>query len=297
MSILTKVFIVVLAVASMVSTTAVVSITARTTNWKKSSDAYQGQLRIADTTIRNQNAAAAAQIATLRDSINAYDRQVNALRSDLQRSQGEVNSIRVDLKQAVGDRDSMAAMNGGLVAQLGVSENNAEEYRKQRDALEARAMELDKRNLDLNERINEETAQIAVLLQQKRQFEQQLNILKNENQMLSRQARAAATGAQLEDPTGAGMAKVRAATPIVATAVRGRVVGIDGDIITVSVGSADGVKTDMIFVIFRDSLYVGDIKISAVEPNQSAGRLTTSSMAPEVSDQIIDATHLRAARG
>ena len=111
MSILTKVFIVVLAVASMVSTTAVVSITARTTNWKKSSDAYQGQLRIADTTIRNQNAAAAAQIATLRDSINAYDRQVNALRSDLQRSQGEVNSIRVDLKQAVGDRDSMAAMN------------------------------------------------------------------------------------------------------------------------------------------------------------------------------------------
>ncbi len=297
MSILTKVFVVILAVASMVSTTAVVSITARTTHWKKNSDKYEQQLAIADTTIRNQNAATAAQIATLRDSINAYDRQAAALRQGLGRAREDVNSTRIELKQAVGDRDSAEAMNRGLLAQLSVSENNAEEYRKQRDGLEGRNMDLEKRNLDLNERINEETAQIAVLLQQSRQYEQQLNILKRENEVLSRQARAAATGTQLEDPEGAGLAQVTAVTPISGAAIRGRVLAIDGDIVTVSVGSADGVKNDMVFVIYRESQYIGDIKISAVEPNQSAGRLTRSTVTPAVSDDIIDAPHLQAAHG
>lgn len=297
MSILTKLFTVILVVASIVFTTVAVSTTARTTDWKKLANDYEAQYRIADTTIRNQNAAAAAQIATLRDSINAYDSRDGALRAELAKAREEINAKDIALKQAVADRASAEAMNRGLLAQLSVSENNAEEYRKQRDSLEQRNMDMEKRNLDLNERVNEETAQIAVLLEQRRQYEQQINILKSENEVLSQKARAVATGAQLEHPTGAGIAQVTALTPIASTAVRGRVLEIDSDIVTLSVGSADGVKDDMVFVIFRGSQYVGDVKISVVEPNKSAGRLTQSSVAPRADDQVIDEAHLRAARG
>ncbi len=44
----------------------------------------------------------------------------------------------------------------------------------------------------------------------------------------------------------------------------------------------------MVFVIYRGLDYIGDLKISVLEPNQSAGRLTRAAGAPRVGDQVAD---------
>lgn len=297
MSILTKLFTVFLVIGSILVTTVAVSITAQTTNWRQNYTTTAEQLRVADITIRNLNAATAAQIATLRDAQNAAEAQITQLMGERDKSREEASNLRVQLNQAVADRAGAEAMNRGLLNQLAVSESNAEQYRGQRDTLEARNMELERRNIDLNERVNEETARIAVLMEQRRQYEQQINILRTENDALSRQARAVSTGGQLEDPRGAGLPQVTALTPVSGTAVRGQVLEVDGDIVTLSVGSADGVTNDMVFVIYRDSQYIGDLRISAVEPDKAAGRLIRSAASPQPSDRVIDEAHLRATEG
>lgn len=93
------------------------------------------------------------------------------------------------------------------------------------------------------------------------------------------------------------MAGVTAMTPVAPTAIRGKVLEVSGDIVTVSVGAADGVKKDMVFVIHRGGEYVGDLQISLVDPEQSAGRLVRSRFTPGPGDLVTDALRLGGSRG
>jgi len=296
LSTLTKVFVVLLVFTSIAVTTVAVSISAQTTNWKKSYQSMEQRSRIADAQIRSLNAATAAQFATLRDTINKRVEEVNRLRSELQANEDQSNSLRLQLKQAVADRASADAMNRGLLGQLQASEKNGQAHRQQRDETEAHNLELERRNVDLNERINEETSRIAVLLEQRRQFEQQINILKKANEGLAQKAKTLAVGSTLENPAGAALQGVTAQTPVAGIAIRGKVVEVSGDIVTISLGSADGVKTGMVFVIRRQGDYVGDLQISVVEPDQSAGRLIRTVKTPLSQDQVIDLSHLASGR-
>ncbi len=139
------------------------------------------------------------------------------------------------------------------------------------------------------------------MLEQKRHYEQQLNLLKTENEKLARDAGRPAGAAVLEAPAGAAMPNVTAMSPVSATSIRGKVLDVTGNIITISVGTADGVNKDMIFVIHRDDQYVGDLKINSVSPNQAAGRIVrfadpASPSPPAKGDQVTDESAMRAAR-
>jgi cell shape-determining protein MreC len=85
------------------------------------------------------------------------------------------------------------------------------------------------------------------------------------------------------------MSNVTPLTPISPTPVRGKILEISGNLVTISVGSADGVKEGMVFMITRGDQYVGDLKISTVNPNQSAGRMVRTTLAPAQGDQVKDA--------
>jgi cell shape-determining protein MreC len=175
-----------------------------------------------------------------------------------------------------------------LLAQLQIADAGRAEYRKQRDEIEKRNIELERRNIDLNDRVNEQTARIAVLSEQKRQYEQQLNILKTENEKLARDLGRPSGASVLEEPSGTAMANVKPLTPISPTPVRGKVLEVSGNLVTISVGSADGVKKDMIFRIERGAQYVGDLKISVVNPNQAAGRMVRTTFTPLPGDFVAD---------
>ena len=185
-------------------------------------------------------------------------------------------------------------MNRGLLAQLQLVQATSDEYREQRTNLERSAIDVQRRNSDLNERVNELTEQVDVLLEQRRHFEQQINILRTES---DRMAAGRSSSHSFEDPAGAALPHVVALAPVAARAIRGHVTDVGGNFVTVSVGSADGVKMGMIFVIHRGDQYVGDLTVTVVDPNQCAGRLTLSASPPRVGDEIADQASLSASRG
>ena len=84
---------------------------------------------------------------------------------------------------------------------------------------------------------------------------------------------------------------------VAARAIRGHVTDVGGKVVTVSVGSADGVKMGMVFVIHRGDQYVGDLTVTMVDPNQCAGRISLSALPTQVGDQIADQASLSASRG
>jgi len=294
---LTKVFIVLLTLFSIAFTVMTVSIVAQTTNWRENANRYEEHARVADTNLRNLIAANAAEMATAQDAIRAHLEQIGDLEAKLQSVNTEFGQAKGELARAASEKSSSEAINRALLAQLQTAESARVEYLKQRDELEKQNVDLQRRNIDLNDRVNEQTAQIVVLVEQKRQFDQQLNILKAENEKLSRLARTAPIASGLEHPEGAAIASVEAVTPVAQTAIRGKVRQIDGNIVTVSVGSTDGVKKGMVFVVHRETEYIGDLEINLVDPDQSAGRMLRSTSSPREGDTVTDATRIGGNRG
>lgn len=286
-----------LVVSSIAFTTVAVSMSAQTTNWRNTADGLQKKLNVADTTISGLHAAHAAQLATLRDTVKTQLDRIARLEEQLKLAQADAARKETSLNQAKAEVSNIQALNHGLKGLLDVSQANEQSFRKQRDDLEKEKLDLQTRNIGLVERVNEQTAQIAVLEEQRRQFEQQLDILRRENLALARQANRPGIGAAMEDPKGTALAGVTARTPVASTPVRGKILSVDGNILTLSVGNADGVEKGMEFVIRRNGQYVGDMTIQAVEPNRSAGRITRQALPPQVEDEIIDLSHLASSRG
>ncbi len=289
MSSLTKVFTVLLVLLSIVSSVMTISVVARTNDWRDTAQKYETNARIADTNLRNMIAAGAAVEATSRDAVRTHLARIGELETQMQANNAELAKLRTDIARVEAEKSSAEAMNRGLLAQVESARSGENEVRKQLADIERRNVELERRNIDLNDRVNEQTAQIAVLDEQKRQFEQQLNILKGEADKLSNQGRR--SGVSSENPAGTAMSNVTALTPGTggSSAIRGSVVEVRDNLITISNGSADGVKKDMEFVISRDSQYVGKLKISHTEPTRAAGRMIQTSIAPRTGDQVMDA--------
>jgi len=297
LSTLTKVFVVLLAVFSIAFTVMTVSIVAQTADWRDTAEKYEEHARVADANLRNLIAANAAELATAYDTARGHLRNIGELEAKLQDVRNEVGQARAEQARATAEKSSSEAINRGLLAQLDACSSARDGYQAKRDELEKRNIDLERRNIDLNDRVNEQTAQIAVMLEQKRQLEQQLNIAKSENAALAREARRLASGLAFEEPPGSAMTGVTAASPVASTAIRGRVVEVSGEVVTISVGAADGVQKDMVFVIHRDDQYVGDLKITLVDPNQSAGRLESVAAEPVTGDMVTDAARLGGSRG
>jgi len=68
------------------------------------------------------------------------------------------------------------------------------------------------------------------------------------------------------------------------TDIKGLIVEVEGSLVTLSVGSADGVAKDMVFHVTRGDRYVCDVIITHVDINRSAGTLDLVVQPPQVND-------------
>jgi predicted nucleic acid-binding Zn-ribbon protein len=285
---MTKIFVVVLSLFSIAVASATVAMVAQQANWRDTALKYQEHAQLTDTNLRHAHAAAAAQLATARDEVRQHLEKIADIETQLQAARNDGAQLKAEFAQAASEKSSAEAMNRGLLAQLQTTDATRAEYRKQRDDLEKRNIDLERRNIDLNDRVNELTANVDVLLEQKRQYEQQIAILRSENDKLSAATGRPPARVGLEEPAGAAMAGVNAVNPVAVRTIRSKVLDVSGELVTIGVGSAAGVKKDMVFVIHRKGEYIGDLKITLVQPDQSAGRLTLSSKGPTAGDDVTD---------
>lgn len=287
MSTLTKVFVVLLVLFSIAFSTMTVAMVAQTANWKDNATKYEERARIADTTLRNLIAASAAQETTARDTIQRHSDRVADLEKQLQESTAANARLRTELAKLDAEKGSTESMNRAMLAQVELSRDAEAKLREHVNKIDRENIDYQQRNVDLNGRVNELHQQVAVLTEQRRQYEQQLHLLKQDVDRLS-----GAPVRNMENPTGIAMQNIKAMDPPKAGAIRGRILAIEGNLVTISVGTADGVRKDMKFIVHRDGQFVNEVQVSAVEPGQAAGRLIRADGMPQTGDQVTDAMSL-----
>jgi hypothetical protein len=286
LSTLTKIFVVLMVIFSIAFTMATIGFVGKTNKWRDLANGYREQALVVETNMRNLAAAHAAEKTVWVDSKRSLDDRIADLDAQVERVGGELVEARKELSKLGTEKSNADARVDQLLAQLDVERTGRQEQTGLRAAAEQRNQDLETRNAELNMRVQEMTAQILVLNQQQRQLEQQVNILKEENSKL---AGGSGPGRLSVQPGGAG---APAAEPVAAAAIRGEIVQVNGNLATISVGSSDGVRDGMVFVIYRGKEYIGDLEVTDVEPNQSAGKLARTRATPKPSDQVADDTAL-----
>ena len=270
MSTPSKVLVVLLAVFSIAFVMLTISHVAEETNWKQLATDYRTAALNAEGNLQAMLASNAAEKLALNEKQEELIEAKQDLEAQLGRTLDELANTQAELQAAKHQNESNANALTKLTGELNIINTEAAELRSQRNALEKANLDLQRRGIDLGERIRELTIQTTTMAQQIRQL-QQLNFAKDEEirQLQGGEPGAAPTGLAAAAPTDYAKA---AAAPGEGP-VRGSITQVDGNLASVSVGSADRVRVGMRFVIYDGDTYLGDLVVTATEPNEAVGTL------------------------
>ena len=268
MNILTKVFVILLVIFSIAFTMMTIQFSAKVPDWRSLAEGYRNDAKQTDIAYRHLTAAKVALEAQAHDDRRRWDEQRERSAGDLANTLGELNDYKTRLAKAESDHSAQSATVTKLSAELSIAQASASKAREHLVAVEERNLYLEKANADMNASLTEKIATITVLDQEKRQQEQQINLLKQERGRIS-------GGSRLGDDLAVRRPdKVRPETPARLVSIRGHIAELDGNLASISVGTNDGVEVGMTFIIYNNKGdFLADLEITEVTPNSSAGDL------------------------
>lgn len=278
MSILTRVFVLLLSILSIALSAFVIAAFAQQENWRVSAMDWRGAALAAQAKERaaSSNAALEQQRSLARRS---QDQQtISELQAQLQTKETEVaeserklaeaqNSLAIEQAQVTSGTENSKVILAAL--------NHEKEFASK---LATRNSELERRNVDLNDRVQEMTTSLTMARSMVRALKQQIESMG--------MARGSSTD-ESQIPGGLGI--VESNTPSVESPsvtsgmtapIRAEVTSVKGDLASISVGNADGVAPGMRFLIYRAGgdrpEYLATLRITRVDANESAGEIEMS---------------------
>ena len=270
MSPLTKLFVSLLIVLSLLTTAATVvyvnkedvqkstlaNTQAQLQSAQAAAQAARDELTAAQQNLTNVQASAnqAAQAATT--DINARQQQISQLQVELAKGQSQQATQQLDISRLTEALNASQASTTALQTEVA-------RLRTSNDQLVRQAS-------DLNGSVSDLTARLEVTERERRLLAEQLTQASTENQRLS----AVITGAGL-NPQQQQQAIAKSGLPSINGVIRD-VRNIAGrPYATISVGTADGVQRGMEFKILdrQGGNFLGTLVVDSVEPNEATGRL------------------------
>lgn len=279
MGILTKISVVVLVVLILLACPVFIT---QATVGPAYRQAYDRQEREKDLLAQSVRASE----LVLKQAILERDRFAAALTQDRLAMQTEIDQLRADLSEARQrstklDND-LSLINGELAKLRADYQSNTERTKtltQQRDEAFTKVQML-----------NDETRRLTDLLKQTQlDMERQGAIIKTlREQLVERDDRLR----QLEQEYGVSTAARTTTAPVAGARsdvpINGTVTSVRGELASINVGSAKGVKPGMQLIIYRGSEYVAKLRVDQVDVGQSAGIISEKRLDPLQGDKVTD---------
>jgi len=273
---LTKLFVALNVLFSLLITAAVVVYVNKEDVQKNTLTSVQSQLASANAarqTAEEQLQAAQQNLTAVQQQANDQATRMNA---QLVERQQEIGNLNVQLAKATTASAAQQLDISRLTEALNAAQATTGQLNQQVAQLRQNNDQLVQQSADLNGRVSDLTNRLDVTEKERRHLAEQLTQTTGENQRLG----AVIKGAGLS-PEQQNLAVNRSGTPAVNGIVR-EVRTIAGvQYATISVGAAEGVTQGMEFkVVDRASgNFLGTITINTVDPNESMGRLAGPNVA------------------
>ncbi|OHB56904.1 MAG: hypothetical protein A2173_00465 [Planctomycetes bacterium RBG_13_44_8b] len=269
MSTLTKILIVLLSLFSIFLCGTVVTYVGTAKNYKS---AYES--------LSNELAALKKKTTNYEQQLEEKRRQMDELASRLDTEIARLKTEKVQIEQELKDVSrSKAALEEKVQSLAAAALGFEETVGGMEESLKATRQELDKaraEGIKLAKNLNEITASLEERIAQ-------LNAVDAEKRRLLEQQGAGKVSYEPITPLPDDSAARVIETPV-STSLQGMVTAVDGSLVTLSIGDADGVAKGMVFHIIRNDSFVCDIKVTEVDTEASAGTAQLVQTQPIVGD-------------
>ncbi len=275
MSILTKIFIVLVTILSVVLVALVVPFVMNTETYEQKwreqaalASLNEQYMQLREAAVAAKVQAANAENGALQGQINDLTAQVNTLSTELQSTEAALADARNKTADVQGQ---LARLSNALEQAAQVNATLQEEIKQRRD----QTLALQQRNIQLNDKNQQLSTQLQNMTQQVRLFKEQIAELEDRNRELQNKIETGLAGGQAQ-PGEAGVEFVQG-TPA-QIPIQGRVTSVqpigDETFVEINVGANDEVREGMEFMIHSGDQFLGNAVITKVDVNSSAGRVT-----------------------
>ncbi|MBW8036672.1 MAG: hypothetical protein FVQ79_13870 [Planctomycetes bacterium] len=282
MSNLTKIFIVLLSLSSIFLCGAMITFVGTTQNYKAVAD---------DLVVLNESLETNAAVYHQRTEAKNFQMKkvTEAYAARISQLEFEMGNLTVEKRTAETLRDEYAAKVaswGGTFAGFETTIKNLNktvelsknELKNMRDKNIKSDSQLNELGMELYEKIvlmEQLEADLRNLREQKKSIEDRLNGLVGKGFDVSK------------NTVTATVSRARPAPVIPAGApLKGLITEVAESLVTVGLGSADGVRVGMIFYVIRGDIFVCNVKVTDVDVNKSAGVLQLKVFQPKVGDSV-----------
>jgi hypothetical protein len=264
-STMTKVFVVLTAVLSIIASVLFVSAAAQWKNWRQIAEVSQTE-KSAAVVERDQMAATmAAVLAMKNDTLRSRDEIIADQRAQLESLGAAQGEVQTQLAEAQTQRTLSEAGRTKLQEILGVVSAELSALQKRTETLLEQNITYQSRIAALNERVLELTADTTILTEQNRNL--QARLVASQRQLSNLRERLPADGEG--GSTDGGV------TPAVAGPLRGEITDVADRYASINIGRGSGVTPEMVFMVYRGSDFLGELVVTRVNPETAGGRLRT----------------------
>ena len=289
MSTLTKALIVLLTLSSIFLCGIVVTYVASANNYKQK---YEDQVK----EVQAAKSLYQTRMNLVDEKMAAAQKKLDEATQKLTGLEAEKTQIQVDLDTAQRSNygcqerlTNLAGVVGGLNQTISSMDQSLSLARGELDKIRNEQVKGRKELGDITAALNEKTVQVDALENERRRLLEQKTALDEEIGRMAKGGKSAAAA----EPVTSEPAGVKMAPPATdQISLRSKIVETDlkNNLVTLSIGSADGVKKGMRFHIVRGDTFICDVVIGNVDVERSAGTLELVRQQPQVGD--VAATNL-----
>ena len=273
MSVVTKVFVVLVTILSVILVALIVPFVANTENYRQQAqDAEAAKLLAQETAELRQSQLADVQqkdsqrVTALKSESTNLLSQINHLSKNIQDRDSELNAARAKNASYEANLSRLASANQQHVQIISEYEAELKERREQVLKQQTQIIQLINRNKELDSQLDALGRQVRRVSEKMTQLEERNSELEIKLSQLPPEWQAKLLSE--ETPVGPIVSKIP---------IKGKVTGVerfdDETYAQVNVGKNDGVIENMKFLVHRGSQFIGSLIITTVDARSAAGRL------------------------
>jgi hypothetical protein len=283
LSTLTKVLIVLLSLFSIFLCGTVVTYVGNANNYKELYDKAQEEMTVLAADMERTQNNYNAQVKAVGDLKKEFNERIQLLESEKGELMADLRSAERASLQYQARADSWQGLLTGSEQTVGTLVISLDAARKELDKVRTDDIEENKEFNELTDRLYETMVQSLALQAANRRLLEQISGLED-------QLNLAAGGLTAVAKTNVVTLIGGSARPAVSmpetTDLKGLVSAVDESLVSVSIGSADGVKMDMVFHVTRGDEFICNVVITHVDTNKSAGVIDLKVDQPKIGDTV-----------
>ena len=238
-------------------------------NWKEACQKQKDRAEVAESSARNALAMSQVNKTQYESLLQSVKSKADTDRGVLSAKDVEISRLTGQLADRAGEVQKLSAFNEAFEKSLDAQINLNKDLMSQLDAVRTENMKLSDHLRRAQSTLKEMQTIGEGLEKSNKVLQEQLAQRDKEIEQLN-----------------SGETKVGSSTAI-ASKVRidGTIIAVKGDIASMNVGSASGVKKDMEFTVYRDTNFVAHIRIADVGVADSTGIILDRTRDPQVGDK------------